>query len=387
MISARPVALVLALATLVPSLVAYARAGAPEAPEPPALYGWAHEGTIADLLPRLVPGQVLIVEVSADWCAPCWQLKSEVLDTALGATLVESDRGLFVDFESPYGQEVKKLYGVLGLPTTFVLDREGVEIGRVEGYPGRLEWTEAVRDAKAGRFGLAALEARAKLAPRDLALQIELAQARLVRARGGPGEAKALAALDRIITRSAEPATLDLAAHAARVKGRWLLRVKEDGPAAVAHFGAMLSRFAGTKHAGHFRYWTARAHHDMGRESTALGLFEAWAAEEPASKDPGEYQADFMVHLGYPIDRTEAVVRAALARAPEAAELHYLLARVLKKKGDLAGAREAILRAVALDPTAAMYTNYQRRLASSSADEASGSGGAGLPVGPAIQAP
>lgn len=340
-----------------------------------AAAGWVPvgQGTIEEILPTLAPGQLLVVEVSADWCAPCWQLKTEVLDTALGDALVESDRGLMVDFESPYGQEVKKLYGVLGLPTTFVLDREGLEIGRVEGYPGRREWVEAVRDAKAGRFGLAALEARAKKAPRDPALQIELAQARLVRARfdraGAAGEARALRALDAIIARSTDPRSLDAAAHAARVKGRWLLRVREDGPAAVAHFEAMDQRFAGTPHAASFRYWTASAHHKMGAEGRALAIFEAWAAEVPDAKEPGELQADFMVHFGYAPDRSEPVVRAALERAPGSAELHYLLARVLRKKGDHAGATTAIARAVELEPGAAMYTNYQRRLAAGS-DEA-----------------
>ena len=240
-----------------------------------------------------------------------------------------------------------------------MLDAEGVEIGRVEGYPGRVEWLEAVRDAKAGRRGLADLMKRAKRSPRDLDVQIELAQARLTRG----SEEKALATLDTIIARSGAAGTRDAAAHAARVKGRWLLRVKEDGAGAIVHFTAMLQRFAGTPHAAHFRYWAACAHHSIGADSTALGIFEAWAAEEPTSNAPLENEADFMVHFGFPPEASEPVVRAALVRAPESAELHYLLARVSRREGNLAAATEAIARAVVLEPATAIYTNYQRRLA------------------------
>lgn len=349
--------------------------GAPRAPQ---AMGWIDRGarTIPELAARLAPQQVLLVEVSAVWCAPCHQLANEILDTPAAAAIVAGDVGVRVDFDSDYGQLVKRMYGVLQVPALLVIDHEGREIGRVEGYAQAADWTEAVRDARAGGAGLAALAARQQAAPEDLELGIAVAQAQLVRG----DEATALAALDAIIARS--DVAPGPAAHAARVKGRWLLRVREDAPRGRAHFEAMMVRFAGRPDDWRqFLYWAAAACHAQKDDAGALALFASWRksqprgqpangpdgpartfALEPEALAPLEDQADFMVFHTFAASESEPVVRELLLRAPDGANGYYLLAQVLRQKRDLAGARAAIARAVALEPGAAMYANYQRRL-------------------------
>lgn len=297
------------------------------------------------------PDRVLLVEVTAEWCRPCQQLAMEVLETPEWAPYVGQDLTLRVDFESDEGQALKRRYGVLGLPTLLVLKAGGVELGRVEGYPGRKEWLEAVDGARAGRVGLEALTRAVAERPGDLGLALKLAQARLL-----SGDARALEALDRLIAE----APLDLAAQAGRVKGRYFLRAREDGPRALAHFEAMVKRFTGTPHEGHFIYWRANAQHHLGDTAVALAGFAAWRARPGQAATATAYQADFMVHHAFA--GAVAVARENLALSP-GAEAHFLLSKALAQAGEAVAARAEAEKACALEPTVALYRNHLRGLA------------------------
>ena len=297
------------------------------------------------------PGRVLLVEVTAEWCRPCQQLAMEVLETPEWAPYVGSDLALQVDFESDEGQALKRRYGVLGLPTLLVLTAKGEELGRVEGYPGRAEWLEAVDGARAGRVGLEALARAAAEKPDDHGLALRLAQARLL-----SGDVRALEALDGLIAK----APLDIAAQAGRVKGRYFLRAREDGPRALSHFEAMVSRFAGTPHEGHFIYWRANAQHHLGQTGAALDGFRRWRERPGQEATATAYQADFMVH--HALDGAVAVARENLKSSP-GAEAHFLLSKALFQAGELEAAREEARRACTLEPTVALYRNHLNGLA------------------------
>lgn len=213
--------------------------------------GWnsAPDATIEAMLPELAPDQLLVVVVTAgEWCQACQELKKDVLTTPALADLVLHDRGLTIEYDSPYGQAVKAKYGVIGLPTTFVLDAEGVEVARLMGYHERAEYLESLRDrvvAGVGASDVAKLAARLERHPEDAALRLELALVRLL--RGDPASVRqALDALDLLV--AAPSRYLDdwaLAAHAARVKGRYLHKTRGDFAAAAKHYAAMVERFAG----------------------------------------------------------------------------------------------------------------------------------------------
>lgn len=296
------------------------------------------------------PSRVLLVEVTADWCRPCQQLAMEVLETPDWAPYVGKDLALRVDFESEEGQALKRRYGVLGLPTLIVLKAGGEELGRVEGYPGRREWLEAVDGARSGRVGVQALARGAAEHPEDHALALRLAQARLL-----SGDDRALDALDLLI----EKAPLDIAAQAGRVKGRYYLRAREDGVRALAHFEAMVRRFAGTPHEGHFIYWRANAQHHLGQTAAALEGFGSWRARPGQEATATAYQADFMVH--HALAGAVGLARENLALNP-GAEAHFLFSRALDQAGEAAAARVQAEKACALEPGVALYRNHLRGL-------------------------
>jgi len=132
------------------------------------------EPALDELQNRADSDAVLLVEVSADWCLPCNQLAAEVLDTPESFVVVGGNLAVRVDFESDEGQAIKRRFGVLGLPTLLVVHRDGYELVRVEGYPGRGEWVEAVRDTRAGRAGIDALAKASRREPRNMGLALEL---------------------------------------------------------------------------------------------------------------------------------------------------------------------------------------------------------------------
>lgn len=347
-------------------------AGGDEAEVEPAF----RDGDFESAMARLDAGAdgdeaVLLLELSADWCLPCNQLESEVLETPDAHALVGGDLAIRVDFESEEGQRLKRRFGVLGLPTLLVIHREGYELGRVEGYPGRWEWIEAVRDARAGRAGIDALARAARRAPRDGGLALQFAQARLVRG----DTVKAMRELDTLIGAFPPPRlrrpprdaagrerverTLQVAAHAARVKGRWLLRAREDGEAALRHFGAMADRFAGTAHRAHFLYWKATSLVHLGRRQEAVHVLERWRGETDGPLEALRLQAEFMVHHRY--EGALEVCRALVQQAPDASA-YYLLSRAFASNDELEAARAAATSAAELAPTIALYRNHLARL-------------------------
>jgi tetratricopeptide (TPR) repeat protein len=198
-----------------------------------------------------------------------------------------------------------------------------------------------------------------------------LAQARLVR-----GDAtRALPELDQLIEAFPPPRlrrpptdeagrerlthTLEVAAHAARVKGRWLLRAREDGKAALAHFGAMSDRFSGTPHRGHFLYWKATSLVHLSRRQEALEVLAGWRAEAERPLDALRLMAEFMVHHRF--EGALEVCRELVAQAPDA-PASYLMSRALMSNDELEAARAAARNAVERAPSIALYRNHLARL-------------------------
>ncbi|MGZ8899429.1 MAG: thioredoxin family protein [Limisphaerales bacterium] len=90
---------------------------------------------------------VLMDFTGSDWCPPCKQLKSKVLDSATfkdyaakKLVLLELD---FPNDKSKISKETQaqnaklsKEYKITGYPTIIVLDKDGKELGREVGYGG-----------------------------------------------------------------------------------------------------------------------------------------------------------------------------------------------------------------------------------------------------------
>jgi thioredoxin-like negative regulator of GroEL len=318
----------------------------------PAPGHWYH-GPVDDVLARIAPHGVIVAEVGADWCPPCNQLALEVLDGPHRASLLGGDFGLRVDFESPSGQAFARRFGVINLPTTVVIAADGKEIGRVEGYVDARDYLDGIADARAGRLGLKALEARvhgARPTPED---RLALAKARLFAGQVTRGTRE----LDRLIADRAIP--VNVASQAARTRGRWLARVVQDHEAARQFFDRMVKRFAKSERdVAHFRYWAAQSLAAAGRTSEAQERFLEWQRAEPESSTPWELAAGFFVHHAYPVDVCQGALDELVARVGWNAERHYLAARIALRREDRLEARAAIERALAEAPDEALYRNF-----------------------------
>ena len=87
---------------------------------------------------------VLMDFTGSDWCGWCIKFKKEVLDTAAfqdyagkNVVLVELDypkKIVLPDDLKKANAALKKQYKINGFPTLVVLDKDGKEIGRQEGY-------------------------------------------------------------------------------------------------------------------------------------------------------------------------------------------------------------------------------------------------------------
>jgi tetratricopeptide (TPR) repeat protein len=293
------------------------------------------------------------VEVYADWCSPCNQLAFEVLDTPEGKRLLRRAFGVKVNFDTEEGQQVVKKYGVINLPTTLVLDRNGREIGRVEGYSGRHEYLAAVKNALRGRVGIKALENKVKQVPGDWGAIIDLAQARLVRGQEDDANNDLIMAMSRGGA---------IGARAGRIWGRWLLRVKKDFVAGTQHFLAMMKSFKGSKFEQGFRYWAAKGWQAQGQPVKAIALFDTWIGVDPRNADAHLYKSDFMVHNGYDLGVTLITIQGGISVDDGNAPLHYLLAKVHMKRHEYDRAARAIKRAMGLKPGKALYRSLSHRI-------------------------
>jgi thiol-disulfide isomerase/thioredoxin len=107
------------------------------------------------------PGKGLVLNLWATWCAPCvaempalQKLAREITAQGILVLPLSSDRGgakVVREFYAAHGidalpiwldpkGDAARAWGARGLPTTLIIDREGREVGRLE---GAVDWAAA----------------------------------------------------------------------------------------------------------------------------------------------------------------------------------------------------------------------------------------------------
>jgi thiol:disulfide interchange protein DsbD len=108
-----------------------AAAAAPEA-APAGAEGWVADEAIGVALARRT-GKPVLLTFDAAWCTACRELDRETFpspDVQVLLRKVVAIRADVTDGEAPESARLLEKYGVIGLPTLLILDRNGNEVAR-----------------------------------------------------------------------------------------------------------------------------------------------------------------------------------------------------------------------------------------------------------------
>lgn len=295
----------------------------------------------------------IVLVIHADWCGPCNQLSNEVLDTPDGQGILREVVGGRVDFETPQGQALTKRYGVFGLPTTFLLQPDGREVARLEGYGGRAEYLRSFWGSFGLRVDLGRLEREAKARPKDRDLHLRLAKALLVAGR----EAEGLAILKEQTQGGGR-----IGSRAFTLWGRWYLRVQKKPKEGTKVFLDAMDIYRGTPAYGGFLFWAAKGYHEQGQTGQALGLFEAWEKDPKARRRALLVKADFLEQIEGDPQLSHKAILAAKQAVPRSSWLSYVLAKNAIRRKQPLEAWAAIDEALCLSPRMAIFVNLRKQL-------------------------
>ncbi len=109
--------------------------------------GWYDDFDAALKAAQTAQKKLYVLFTGSDWCGWCKKLKADVLETkefkdfAAGKLIL-----LYIDAPSPKvkmsdelrssNQKLAEKFGVMGFPTSLILDAQGKEIGKLVGAPG-----------------------------------------------------------------------------------------------------------------------------------------------------------------------------------------------------------------------------------------------------------
>jgi len=297
---------------------------------------------------------------TASWCPSCHQLKKEVLEDVAGRRLLSGLPQRTVDFDAPANQALVMRRLVTGLPTTIFLRQDGSEIDRIVGYDGRRAFLEEVRAILAGRDGLHLLRDQLRRRPDDLKLHFQAGYKLLLR-----GKAKAAAKhYDHILARDPTDKT-GLASRVMMHRGRYLVRCKRDYPAAVKLLRRAVRLYGAGRAGKGLRYWLGWALCKAGQPAAAARSLDAWVKKKQRAVDALVLAAGLRRKCGHELEQALALAREAVEKEPKNDWGWYLVADLSHRLGHPRAAKQAIAKAVALDPDLAFYRNEQRRLGGS----------------------
>ncbi|MDX1382353.1 MAG: thioredoxin family protein [Thermoanaerobaculia bacterium] len=104
------------------------------AASPPHTEGWGQSLAAARAEAERTGG-VIVVDLWADWCTWCKKLDEEVFTSELFEEWARDKVLLRVNTEDGgEGTRLQEDYGVTGLPTTLLLDADGVKLGELQGF-------------------------------------------------------------------------------------------------------------------------------------------------------------------------------------------------------------------------------------------------------------
>jgi thiol:disulfide interchange protein DsbD len=108
------------------------------------------------LASALESGRPVMLEFTADWCAPCHELERFTFSDRRVKAAMRDFRAFKIDlthYDSPEVERRRRHYGIAGPPTVVFLAPDGREVraARVEGFMSPERFLERLRMAEVGR--------------------------------------------------------------------------------------------------------------------------------------------------------------------------------------------------------------------------------------------
>lgn len=270
--------------------------------------------------------RAVVVVVSSEFCQPCKQLEEEVV-RAKDADAVFRHAVVVVVDEADAGFDKIKVRGeVQQFPTVLVLDKDGRERERIEGYGGHDEFAVEIGDALDGKREAKMIAALA--AADDDVFRADLSR-RLGDRRLGFGDERGVVDLERAVAldNTADgyiggTALAHLADHSAD---------KGDVGGSLGHWLRLLQRYPKGPLAPLATHRAALLFHGVDDDKTAMILLRRQLKLEPVYT--AEFALDFALEAHVFVDEALAACDRAVKKAPRLKErLEPKRARLIERQ-------------------------------------------------------
>jgi tetratricopeptide (TPR) repeat protein len=317
------------------------------------------EGTLdAALAAAKAEGKLVFVDVGAYWCPPCHQLDEELfVRPEVGEFLGQSYVAVHIDAEKGEGPDIVARYKVLAYPTMLVLEDTGIEKGRIVDFVPAEPFITAMQRIAAGDNVLQELVAAVESDPDDTKARWALGSAYALAAHRGDAEEQF-----EVVMLADPRDEMGLASEVLHDRALFFLyKLDGDRPGAIEALRELQRRFPDSKAAQRAHRSIGRLYNELGDPERAIAALDAMLASDPDDVRLAASYGWFSFREKCKPDAGLRVVTAAIARAPDDAELHYLRAELEHQLGRDDAALEAIRRASELEPRSAYYKRQVRR--------------------------